>query len=1065
MTYDFSQFAGVGTRHSATVANSTYVAVEVPHTVVLSTETLSQVRIEEVPSLVTLGVNDVIFNSQVEQVGQAQSKVTFLRFNLKADVGTARWQKLRLERGGGSQDPDKLFGRNTNVGFVRVWRDINQNDKLDQPDIDIGRADTLLQTQVLAAGTTFEMVVASTEGFPEGGSGRIYVNEAELMTFNGYGTTLIGGTTYPTLLIVSRGDVLGDGPTPKVAHAPGSLVRKVDLFNQLDDQDLQIVVDLAQDQTISPTASVFFVSYDIGATAVKNDEVGVNILDRSWITVSVPNDASSTINVNVSKERSGGTSTSAFPYKGTRVFISPLTMKVAARNIAPTAAVGGQRNVPLEQFTLSVNSDFVRIAQITFKQRGTGLSGALNGHGDAGRLSLWLDDGNGAFTPSTDVKVADVLHSTFAGGSPFFANGSALADLSVGGIPYLTVTTAPVNVFLAVDVSTRDGAGQNTVGHKVGFMLETFEDMLGPNGSDLTAISDAFNDTQLPAASALVTISTAIIPLSNALPKIVIASNGYPAFAKLDVNGNVIISTATGRAEIDESKWILVPRTVKLQDVDTDKFEPLIDVNGDGQPDNFDMTGSGRLNQVSMGGTGRPSMDMNGDGLLDMDINMDGIPDIVTSDGQGNQIFFLVDEFGRAEPISDQGLALSAWNPDSTNVKIAWQVPSSTAGITGYQLAVGRSFSENHTFKDWVSFAGQTTSATLTGLALPVPKVTRLTAAVGINDATFAVADASKLLSTGKLIVGTEIVGVRKVDNTHFQFLVGQPGCPAGQSRGCDGSLPSSHLTSELVSDGVALVSVRGYTTPLGQTPGGWIPSEAGRPLVMYRVDTSAPGTPGMATPQVPAGQPSGPSFVVNWGASDDTESGVMAYEVQERTGTDPVWKSLGVIPAVKVGGVTNNSYQVGNASVNPWETPRKADQFLTYRVRSYNNAGIASAFTVESAAVATSITNSVVSNVSNYPNPFDSRKGGPEGRTVITYTLGANADVEIIIYDLLGYVVKTFKLAPGEQGARLGPNFVTWDGKNGMGRYVSKGGYIARIKVGSSLGTATVIRKIGVIH
>ena len=34
-----------------------------------------------------------------------------------------------------------------------------------------------------------------------------------------------------------------------------------------------------------------------------------------------------------------------------------------------------------------------------------------------------------------------------------------------------------------------------------------------------------------------------------------------------------------------------------------------------------------------------------------------------------------------------------------------------------------------------------------------------------------------------------------------------------------------------------------------------------------------------------------------------------------------------------------------------------------------------------------------------------------------------------------------------------------------GLGRPVSKGGYIARIKVGSALGTATAIRKIGVIH
>ena len=73
--------------------------------------------------------------------------------------------------------------------------------------------------------------------------------------------------------------------------------------------------------------------------------------------------------------------------------------------------------------------------------------------------------------------------------------------------------------------------------------------------------------------------------------------------------------------------------------------------------------------------------------------------------------------------------------------------------------------------------------------------------------------------------------------------------------------------------------------------------------------------------------------------------------------------------------------------------------------------------------------------------------------------------NVKITIYDLLGYVVKTFHYQPGEMGGKLGPNFVTWDGKNGMGSYVSKGGYIARIKVGSSLGTATVIRKIGVIH
>lgn len=190
-----------------------------------------------------------------------------------------------------------------------------------------------------------------------------------------------------------------------------------------------------------------------------------------------------------------------------------------------------------------------------------------------------------------------------------------------------------------------------------------------------------------------------------------------------------------------------------------------------------------------------------------------------------------------------------------------------------------------------------------------------------------------------------------------------------------------------------------------------------------------------------------------------------MAYEVQERVGTDPVWRSIAVIPAVRAGNIPNTSYQVGNPAVNVWETPRKANTYYTYRVRTYNYAGLASNWSAESTSVATTLINSPIDQVSNYPNPFDTRKGGPEGRTVITYTLGADSDVTITIYDLLGYVVKQFSFSPGQQGGRAGPNFIVWDGKNGQGRYVAKGGYVARIKAGSAAGTATVLRKIGVIH
>jgi hypothetical protein len=61
--------------------------------------------------------------------------------------------------------------------------------------------------------------------------------------------------------------------------------------------------------------------------------------------------------------------------------------------------------------------------------------------------------------------------------------------------------------------------------------------------------------------------------------------------------------------------------------------------------------------------------------------------------------------------------------------------------------------------------------------------------------------------------------------------------------------------------------------------------------------------------------------------------------------------------------------------------------------------------------------------------------------------------------------VVKRLSFDPAQNGGRAGPNFVIWDGKNGSGNFVSKGGYVAHIKVKSPGGSATVDRKIGVIH
>jgi hypothetical protein len=103
-----------------------------------------------------------------------------------------------------------------------------------------------------------------------------------------------------------------------------------------------------------------------------------------------------------------------------------------------------------------------------------------------------------------------------------------------------------------------------------------------------------------------------------------------------------------------------------------------------------------------------------------------------------------------------------------------------------------------------------------------------------------------------------------------------------------------------------------------------------------------------------------------------------------------------------------------------------------------------------------------------NYPNPVDTRKGGQEGRTTISYILASDAEVEITVYDLLGYRVMHWNFQAGEEGGRQGANRVPpngWDGTNEAGQKVSKGGYLAQIKVSGAAGSSTVIRKIGIIH
>jgi hypothetical protein len=78
-----------------------------------------------------------------------------------------------------------------------------------------------------------------------------------------------------------------------------------------------------------------------------------------------------------------------------------------------------------------------------------------------------------------------------------------------------------------------------------------------------------------------------------------------------------------------------------------------------------------------------------------------------------------------------------------------------------------------------------------------------------------------------------------------------------------------------------------------------------------------------------------------------------------------------------------------------------------------------------------------------NYPNPFNPT-------TSIKYSLAENAKVTLVIYDMLGQVVKT--LIDNEQEA--GFYTVKWDGTNNYGGKVSSGIYIYRLNAGKFMST-----------
>jgi hypothetical protein len=226
----------------------------------------------------------------------------------------------------------------------------------------------------------------------------------------------------------------------------------------------------------------------------------------------------------------------------------------------------------------------------------------------------------------------------------------------------------------------------------------------------------------------------------------------------------------------------------------------------------------------------------------------------------------------------------------------------------------------------------------------------------------------------------------------------------------------------------------------------GYVCLRAGEFCVM--IDTSPPPPPrNLWTNITEGGNSFTDTFWVNWAPVEDPESGVEAYELQERVDVSQSWQT-----------VDDN---ISPKEVSYRLTGRLPGKFYYYRLRARNRAGSWSEFSPALRVILEKPV-SLITEQSVFPNPVRLKE---HGSINIAYNLSANATVKITIYDIFGRVVRRIECNPGGNGGKFGENYVSWDGKNEQGEKVSTGMYICVIEGTNGGSNERKIVKIGVIR
>ncbi len=1058
VTFDISQYAQVGKTVGCRIENISAFTVEVPDVVemrnteaqLITSFDSNLATIQEVKSYVQLRYYDTAYD--IQQKGgtyQAQERVEVLRLKLGTDKADAIWDAIQIERIGGSQNQNYPEGRNKDVKYIKIYKDTNFNQTLDATDTCISYTQTkitgfIVNNVLVNTLDSFysppldkiyilvESTVTADGAFPTGASQLLVQIGDEVMGYSTAGSTLTVQGPRPYIEISERAKY----GTQKLTHTTGQTISKVDMFALNDDLNKLKIVTLVQPQKLTPTLQTYFISYDIGENADAGNSVGARISDRAWIYVRLPNDVSPTI----IKEPTGEEKTFT-DLESSLITIGAIKLNVRSENLAPSSAKQLSQNVPLLQMRLWTDRNYITINQLNIKQTGTVLQPSVpgKGQGDFSKFNVWLDKptplqpyGDEKFDANTDIFIASATPSLYIPDSNNPAETVWGAQVQFGSHG-LYISTGITRIFIVADIGFKDLADRSTEGDYAGIEITNFSNfVIIPQ----TALSDSSNSFPYKSGQLQILNVNAVIPLPYTLIPDIWANpfgDDYPA---MDVNG-------------DGNPDRIYKNNQVFLDLDNDGTNDLEDLNGDNIKNEVDIDGD-RLHEI----------DIDGDGFLDVDINYDGYKDNILSDMNGDGIPE-IDLF--ADGAVDDYLPLR-WNKSRVKLETKWAY---TSGVKEYAVALGNGPVDIGASREWLST--EEPKITISGLSLEEFKFTKLVSRIKDTDEPTI----DKLLpieveslegfnveSEGYIYVGTG----KNAEIMHYKTASSQKEIIGGKEtwryffnvdqRGALGTNKQTHESGTIVSNACYYYRIKAVN--LSGIEGPAILSS------IYRVDVKVPTSPTGLTGESALKSELGKIHTIKilWERATDDMAGIRIYEVQEAKGTDPRWKTIQTLPFTRQ-----------NLNLE-----RESGVFYYYRIRAQDCAGNWSQWS-SVLKINTGIPSDVITSVSNYPNPLDLRKG--DAQTYITYILNQDAEVTVTLYDLLGYKVYEWRCSPGElwsgtgkpwvdgkgKGGAAGVNVIIWEGKNEAGDYVSKGGYIAQIKVKSDKGTVTATRKIGVIR